>query len=441
MNPIVTKFGGSSLASANEIARAAEFVRADQNRRYVVVSAPGKRAGFPMDMKVTDMLRGALSAHAKAESYKTLVHKVKKRFEKIRTELGLTKLDLTDEYEAMFAAFKRPIVDDFVESRGEYFMARIMAELLGYTFVDAKDLIAFDKNGFNAMLTNSRTFSVLERIPRAVIPGYYGSMLSDPDSIKVFSRGGSDISGAIVARAVNARLYENGTDVPGVLACDPRIMPGAHTITTMTGSEVRELAYMGASVLHPDALLPVLEADIPTRVFNVSDPSQPSTLIQSRSVSNTGRPVGVAARKGFSVISVTLSSMNPQIGFARSLLEILETRGVSLEHMPGGLDSLSFIIDGMYSAKLPDIVRSMRERYPNAVIKTKAGVSLLAVVGEGMVHVPGTLASLATSLARANINVSVVNQGASELVILFGVDDADANNAIRAIYRDCIALR
>jgi aspartate kinase len=435
MEAIVSKFGGSSLATAAKIFEVSHFILANPRRRYIVVSAPGAR--FTGDVKVTDLLRKCIALSREKMDYSVTLDDVFARYEDIIHGLGIS-LNLSFEYNQIAGAIVRGVSADYIESRGEYLMALIMSRMLGYEFVDAAELIKFDAKGFIEALTYDLVATRLSKISRAVIPGYYGSMLSSPGQIRIFSRGGSDITGAIIARGVKADLYENCTDVSGVLACDPRVVKDPIPIESMTYREVRELAYMGASVLHPDALVPVRAANIPTRVLNAFDPTAQSTLISDTIEHRQGSIIGVAARGNFFAISVTMSSMNPQIGLAWTLLEIIQRQGVSLEHMPGSLDSLSFIIDGKYRDQLTDIVSAMQDKFPEAEITIKHGLGLIAVVGEGMVQTPGMLAKIAGSLSRDDISISMVNQGASEMVILLGVDGMDLDRAIRALYRDCI---
>jgi len=434
---IVCKFGGTSVATAAKILKIRDFVASNPDRRYVVVSAPGKR--FPGDEKITDMLRRCIRARSAGADWLVIFGRIIKRYDEIISKLDIN-LDLSAEYEKIAGVIEtgEPTQHDYIESRGEYLMGLVMARVLGYEFVDAAELIKFDRYGYNEDFTQDLVASQLIGVPQAVVPGYYGAMLDG--RIKIFDRGGSDITGAIIARGVSAKLYENCTDVAGVLACDPRIVPEAHTVLEMTHKEARQFAYMGATVLHPDALLPVWRANIPTRVLNPFDSDAKSTLISDSVHHDEGSIVGVAGRKGFFCISITESSMNPDIGFAQSILQIIADKKVAIEHMPpGDLDSLSFIIDGRYRELARPLAAAMQKKYRDAEIEIKYDIALLAIVGEGMAGAIGTMARLTKSVAAKGINLEIANQGAIQRVILLGVKDEDADNAIRAIYHDCIA--
>lgn len=432
----VCKFGGTSMADAKAIRQVESIVRADKDRRYVVVSAPGKR--FKDDIKITDLLykcyREALETGKCAEYFAP----VRERFKEIAADLGL-KFDIDavlDETEYAIATNTESA--DFAASRGEYLSARIAAELLGYKFVDATEIIRFDSRGnLNQAYTEDKIKTVLDGVEYAVIPGFYGK--NSYGKIKTFSRGGSDITGSIVAGGVDADLYENWTDVSGFMVCDPRIVPQTKIIDCITYKELRELSYMGASVLHAEAIFPVMKKRISINIRNTFEPSAPGTMIVSTEKYNhlgTNVITGIAGKKDFTVIFLEKSLMNAEVGFIRKILSIVEHHGICVEHVPSGIDTLSIIIESHYlkNGVLSDLVNEIRESVAPDYIHVTENVSLVATVGHGMARKAGVASRLFTALAKSNINIQMIDQGSSELNIIVGVANTDYEKCISAIY-------
>lgn len=431
----VCKFGGTSMADGNIMRRAADIVRADPERRYVVVSAPGKRFGG--DAKITDLLYRCYDLAAAGESFDEIFSRVRARFEGIEKEIG-QDAGMREELDRIGREIRDGASRDYCASRGEYLSARIMAKLLGYPFLDAKDVIFFSEDGALNDESYAAAAAALRKVPCAVIPGFYGR--GADGEICTFSRGGSDISGSIVARAVRASLYENWTDVSGFFACDPRIVPSPECIREVSYQELRELSYMGANVLHSESIFPVRSAGIPIRICNTFRPEDEGTLIVSSAHrSRRGAAVtGIAGKKDFTVILLEKSMMNGEIGFAEKVLSILSRYGVSFEHLPSGIDTMSVVIDNKYLSGeiLEKIVSDIRREVHPDSVRTHEGIALVATVGHGMANAVGTAARLFKALSEAGINVIMIDQGSSELNIIVGVDNADCAGCIRAIYRE-----
>ena len=436
MNMTVCKFGGTSLADGNNIRRAAEIVLSDPSRKFAVVSAPGKR--YSDDVKVTDLLYESFKESRGKDRCGEAFAKIRKRFLSIVAELGLN-FDITpilDRTEADIAASGSA---DFAASRGEYLNARIVAVLLGWEFVDAKDIIFFDEKG---AFDEKRSYPLIEArlsaAKHAVIPGFYGT--GADGEIKTFSRGGSDISGSIVARAVNADLYENWTDVSGFLACDPRIVQSPEKSEFISFKELRELSYMGANVLHAEAIFPVRKGDIPIKIKNTFRPDDAGTLIlPSKKYTPHGNIVtGIAGKKDFTVIFLEKSLMNSEIGFARRALSILERERINFEHMPSGIDTLSLVIESKYlkDGVLDRLIDEMKAELRPDYIRVLEDIALVATVGHGMAKNVGTSARLFAALSDAGVNVRMIDQGSSELNIIVGIDNEDYEKCVRAIYRE-----
>ena len=435
MSLTVCKFGGSSLADGNNIRRAAEILRADETRRYVVVSAPGKR--FSGDVKITDQLYECYREAAETGSCVNAFAPVRRRFLSIVEELGLERFDIAsilDECERQIIANKSA---DFTASRGEYLNARLIAALLGWDFVDAQEIIYFNERG---MFDEARSYRLIERrlkhCKNAVIPGFYG--MDAWGCVKTFTRGGSDISGSIIARGVNAELYENWTDVSGFLACDPRIVNNPQKIGVISFKELRELSYMGANVLHADAIYPVRKGDIPIRIKNTFRPMDEGTLIlpSKKYVKHGNRVTGIAGKKDFTVIFLEKQLMNAEIGFARKVLSVLEKDGINFEHMPSGIDTLSLVIESKYLAGgvLDTLIGQIKEAVNPDYVRVLEDIALVATVGHGMTASVGTSARLFTALSQAGVNVRMIDQGSSEINIIVGIDNADYEKCVRAIY-------
>ena len=433
----VVKFGGSSLADAEHFRRVAEIVKADPNRRFVVPSAPGKRFGD--DVKVTDMLYRCYEMVRNHEDITEYFQNIAKRYNDIIADLGLD-FDISGELEYVRDAILHHSGRDFAASRGEYLNSLILAKYLKFDFIDAESVIFFRENGvFDEEKTNEVMTEELAQHKYAVIPGFYGVMPNG--TIKTFSRGGSDITGSIVARAANAELYENWTDVSGFLMADPRIIDNPVPIKTITYRELRELSYMGATVLHEDAIFPVRNAGIPINIRNTNAPADAGTMI----VSSTGEYdkdrviTGIAGKKGFSVITIEKDMMNAEIGFCRKVLEVFEDNDISFEHMPSGVDTMSLVVATSYlEGRRERLVASINKSVRPDSISIEDGLALLAVVGRGMVKARGTAARVFDAISGAGVNIRMIDQGSSELNIIVGVEEHDLNLALSAIYSEFV---
>lgn len=428
----VVKFGGSSLASAEQFKKVGNIIKSDSARRYVVPSAPGKR--FSEDTKVTDMLYECYSAAAKGKEYKTFLDNIKNRYNEIISQLGLD-LSLENEFAVIETSFVGRAGRDYAASRGEYLNGIVLAKYLGYEFIDAAEVIFFDDNGnFDAETTDKILSERLANVKNAVVPGFYGSMPND--TIKTFSRGGSDVTGAIVSKAVKADLYENWTDVSGCLVTDPRIIKNPKVITTITYKELRELAYMGATVLHEDAIFPVRKEGIPINIKNTNAPEDPGTLIvESTSKKPEYTITGIAGKRGFTAVNIEKDMMNSELGFCRKVLEEFEKNKISIEHMPSGIDTMTVMVhQEEFVKKEQEILAGIHRNVQPDSIDIEPDIALIAVVGRGMKSQRGTAGRIFSALAHAHVNVKMIDQGSSELNIIVGVSDADFEKAIEAIY-------
>ncbi len=428
----VVKFGGSSLASAEQFEKVGEIVRSDNARMYVVPSAPGKR--YNSDTKVTDMLYACYDLAKKDKDFSRQLKAIKGRYDEIITGLKL-KMSLDSEFEIIEQNFKAKAGSDYAASRGEYLNGRIMSEYLKYEFIDAAEVIFFDENGdFDSEKTNKVLGERLYGMKNAVVPGFYGSM---PDgSVKTFSRGGSDITGSIVSRAAKVDIYENWTDVSGFLVADPRIIDDPAGIDTITYRELRELSYMGASVLHEDAIFPVRREGIPINIKNTNSPEDSGTwIVESTAQKSKYVITGIAGKKGFCSVNIDKAKMNSEIGFGRKVLQVFEDNGISFEHMPSGIDTMTiFVHQDEFMDKEQRVVSGIhRLAHPDSV-EIEADLALIAVVGRGMKSTRGTAGRIFSALAHADVNVKMIDQGSSELNIIIGVANADFETAIRAIY-------
>ena len=432
MQTKVVKFGGSSLADANQFKKVADIILSENSRRYVVPSAPGKR--FSDDIKVTDMLYACYDSAVKGADFSEQFKAIMDRYNSIISDLGLD-FSLDKDFEIIRACFIGRAGRDYAASRGEYLNGKILAKYLGFTFVDAAEVIFFNDNGtLDSDKTNRVLSEKLSYIEKAVIPGFYGSMPND--TIKTFSRGGSDITGSIVAAAVKADLYENWTDVSGFLLCDPRIVENPQPIVTITYKKLRELSYMGATVLHEDAIFPVRKVGIPINIKNTNRPEDAGTLIVENASSQSEYTItGIAGKKGFATVNIEKDMMNSELGFGRRVLEAFEKQGVSFEHMPSGIDAMCVIVNkSELEAHEQEVLASLYRNTKPDHIEIDRDLALLAIVGRGMKSQRGTAARIFAALAHAHVNVKMIDQGSSELNIIVGISEADFKTATKAIY-------
>lgn len=427
----VAKFGGSSLADGIQLIKTKNIITADPARKYIVVSAPGKR--YEGDVKVTDLLY-LCKAHIENNlPYEQVFQVICDRYMALAINLGVT-VDIFPEFEKIRQNLQKGASSDYIASRGEYLNARVIAAFLGYDFVDTEGLIKFDAKGrLLTEETNEALAKELKNHESAVLPGFYGTT---PDGkIKTFSRGGSDITGALVARAVNADVYENWTDVSGFLMADPRIVANAKPISRISYKELRELSYMGASVLHEDAIYPARLANIPINIRNTNLPEDPGTMITDTAEHGDQIITGIAGTKDFDVIAIYKNMMASEKGFLRKLLTILEDFDVNVEHIPSGIDNISLVVNKKdIEGKIDDIVDEIRRKLAPDTIEVFEEMALIATVGHGMSARQGTSAKLFTALAEAGVNIRMIDQGASEINIIIGVVNSDFEKAIRVIY-------
>ena len=433
----VAKFGGSSLADVEHFRQVEKIVRADPERRFVIVSAPGKR--FSEDTKVTDMLYACYDKVRNGQNIDEIFNKICDRYNSIIEGLGLD-FNISGALEYVKNAMLHHSGQDFAASRGEYLNGMILAKYLGFDFIDAENVIFFKNDGtFDEEKTNEELRKELKKHRYAVIPGFYGIMPNG--TIKTFSRGGSDITGAIVARAAEADLYENWTDVSGFMMADPRIIKNPCTIDTITYRELRELSYMGATVLHDESIFPVRYAGIPINIRNTNAPEDKGTMIvPSSNEYDSGRIItGIAGRKGYSVITIEKDMMNAEIGFGRRVLEVFEDNGIAFEHLPSGIDTMGVVLE---TAAIDTIREKIITQLQRAVrpdrISVEDGLALIAVVGRGMVKAKGTAARVFNAISNADVNIRMIDQGSCELNIIVGVEESDFEKALSAIYEEFV---
>lgn len=428
----VVKFGGSSLASAEQFKKVGAIIRADKERKFVVPSAPGKRSSD--DTKVTDMLYACYDLAEQGKDFKKELQAIHDRYQEIIDGLEL-KLSLDNEFKTIEKMFKDKAGTNYAASRGEYLNGIIMANYLGYEFIDAAEVILFKDDGeFDAETTNQNLRKRLEGVDAAVIPGFYGAYANG--TVKTFSRGGSDITGSIVARAIKANVYENWTDVSGFLITDPRIIYKPEGIETITYKELRELAYMGASVLHEDAIFPVRSEGIPINIRNTNAPDDNGTWIVESTCQKPKYVItGIAGKKGFCAVNIEKDMMNSEIGFGRKVLQAFEENGISFEHVPSGIDTMTvFVHQDEFMHKEQQVVSAIHRLADPDSIDIEGDFALIAVVGRGMKSTRGTAGRIFSALAHANVNVKMIDQGSSELNIIIGVSNEDFETAIKAIY-------
>lgn len=433
----VVKFGGSSLADAEHFRQVASIIKADPSRRFVIPSAPGKR--FSGDDKITDLLYRCYDEGKRGGDIDTVYSQVVSRYNSIIAELELN-FDMSGEFEYIKNALLHRSGRDFAASRGEYLNAIILAKYLGFSFIDAENVIFFKDNGtFDEVKTDAALRAELANHKYAVIPGFYGSMPNG--TIKTFSRGGSDVTGSIIARAADADLYENWTDVSGFMMADPRIVNNPCIIETITYRELRELSYMGATVLHEDAIFPVRNAGIPINIRNTNAPDDRGTMIVASAPSYDKKKIitGVAGKRGFSVITIIKDMMNSEIGFVRKVLSVLEDNDLSFEHLPSGIDTMSLIVSTADISEKREKLMNQLTRVTGADSLTiDDGLALIAVVGRGMVKAKGIAARIFSAISEAGVNIRMIDQGSCELNIIIGIDDRDFTTALSAIYNEFV---
>lgn len=428
----VCKFGGSSLADVAQFKKVKQIIEADAQRVYIIPSAPGKRSSD--DTKVTDLLYAYHAAVSCGDDGTAIFDEIRQRFVTLRDELKLST-DIESQLDTIFCDVQKGAGMDYTVSRGEYLNGILMADYLKFDFVDPADTIFFNIDGvYESEKTRTVMRGRLRHFKNAVIPGFYGSM---PDGrIKTFSRGGSDITGAIVARSARADVYENWTDVSGVLMADPRIVNNPKVIKKITYRELRELSYMGATVLHEDAIFPVFKANIPINIKNTNAPDDPGTMIVPNvNDEDTDTITGIAGKKGFSVIAVERANMNAELGFGRRMLSALEKNNISFEHMPSGIDTLGIVLaNSEIEGKQPQLLDDVYNLCQPDSLEVFKGLALIATVGRGMISTVGVAGRLFTVLAENDVNIRMIDQGSSEINIIVGVDERDFEKAIRAIY-------
>ncbi len=431
------KFGGSSLSDAGQFQKVAAIVRGDPARRFVVVSAPGKR--FSGDDKITDLLYRCAALAGRREDFSAPFGQIRDRYLSIERDLGLEQAHMGPALDEIEAALRTGRASrDFVASRGEYLCARLMGAYLGAPMVDAAQLIRFKEDGTLDMERTACYCAPLKDLPMAVIPGFYGTM---PDgSIRTFSRGGSDITGAIIARAVGASEYENWTDVDGFMMADPRIVPEARVMHAVSYTELRELSYMGASVLHEESIFPVREARIPIHVRNTNHPEAGGTWIVNEGTlmkeHRHGLVAGISGRKGFTMITLTKENLHKQVGFGYGLLKILDRHDISFESMPCGIDNLTVVLnDADIKGKMDQLYHEIRTELKPDTVEIASSIALIATVGHGMARTLGVAARLFTALSEAGVSSRIIDQSPKEMNLIVGVDQRDFETAVRAIYR------
>ena len=428
----IVKFGGSSLANAEQFQKVGEIIRSDESRRYVVPSAPGKR--FDGDTKVTDLLYKCYNTAVEGEDFIPILQEIKGRYYEIIRGLNLD-LSLEDEFAQIEGDFKAQAGTDYAASRGEFLNGKVMAAYLGYEFVDAADVIRFDKNGnLDAEKTDRLLSKKLAKCERAVIPGFYGA--GEDGKVKTFSRGGSDVTGSLVAKAIKADLYENWTDVSGFLVTDPRIVKNPEVIESITYRELRELSYMGATVLHEDAIFPVRKEGIPINIKNTNRPEDKGTFIVESTCKKPKFTItGIAGKKGFCSINIEKSMMNSEVGFGRKVLQVFEDQGISFEHVPSGIDTMTvYVHQDEFEEKEQQVIAGIHRAVQPDFVEMESDLALIAVVGRGMKSTRGTAGRIFSALAHANVNVKMIDQGSSELNIIIGVENRDFETAVKAIY-------
>ncbi len=431
---VVTKFGGSSLSCATQFEKVKRIVESDAKRKIVVVSALGKRDS--LDTKITDLLY-ILHAHLKyGVPYEEIWNMLYSRFTDVQNELNL-EYDISIDLEKLKNELNKNISEDYLVSRGEYLTAKLMSSYLGYPFVDAKDLISFSYDGkLDNALTEKKVKNAFAKYGMIVVPGFYGSYPNG--SIKLLSRGGSDITGSILSKCLNVSLYENWTDVSGILAADPRIINKPKAIKEITYEELRELSYMGANVLHEETVFPVQSLNIPINLKNTNDPTHPGTLIKNVCDDSSEIVTGIAGKKDFVAFNIQKNHMSNEIGFLRKALTIFEKYNVSIDHIPSGIDMFSVIVSNQNIEKCQyEIITDLKNEL-KAEVTIDNDIALVAVVGRNMVKKTGVCGSVFETFKKNNINVKLIAQGPSELNIIIGISQKDYEIALKCLYDNLI---
>ena len=429
----IVKFGGSSLADGSQFKKVHDIIIDDQTRQYVVPSAPGKR--FKEDIKVTDLLYQAYE-HVEMEDFESIFKQIEQRYYDIQNELDI-KIDLKVEFDEIKANFKNKMGKEYAASRGEYLNGKLLAAYLGFTFIDAKDVIFIDENGnYDETKTDPILSQKLKENQYVVIPGFYGASSLDPTKVKTFSRGGSDITGSIVAKCGECDLYENWTDVSGFLMADPRIVKDPAPIEMITYKELRELSYMGASVLHENSIFPIRKMGIPIQIKNTNRPQDQGTMIVESTCHQSKHIItGISGMKDFATIQIEKEMMNSEIGFARKVLQVLEDQQISLEHMPTGIDTMTLVVSmNGFIEKEQEVLAGLHKAVRPDSIELNSSVALIAVVGRGMKDGHGVAAKVFKALSDHKINVVMMDQGSSQLNIIIGVKNKYFEQAIQAVY-------
>ncbi|MDO5719083.1 MAG: aspartate kinase [Tissierellia bacterium] len=430
----VVKFGGSSLANAEQFKKVKAIIEADEKRAYIVVSAPGKRNS--QDHKITDLLLMSYQLSSHSLSFDEVYNLVESRYKDIKQDLNLS-VDIESVLNEVKENIQKGASKDYVASRGEYMNALLLSDYLGLPMIDAAEIIKFDENGkFDYKTTEDLVGEKLKDVDKAVIPGFYGS--NEHGQIVTFSRGGSDVTGSIIANGIDASLYENWTDVSGFLIADPKIEPEAKPIGLVTYKELRELSYMGAPVLHEEAIFPVRKKGISIQIRNTNDPEAEGTFIVHDDWEKIkhGTITGISGKKGFTVISVEKTLMNEEKGFIRKLISIFESNNISIEHIPSSIDSISVIVsDSQLQDKQNKIKEEIKIYCKPDSVNIYPGMALLTVVGRGMIKTKGMSAKIFTALYESGVNIRMISQGSSELNIIVGIENRDFEKAVKAIYR------
>lgn len=433
MEIIVAKFGGSSLADSSQFIKVKDIVKSDKSRRYVIPSAPGKR--FGKDHKITDLLYMCYQLSSHGLNFDEVFKIIQDRFLQIVKELNL-ELDMDGELNQIKENIKSGYSRDYTASRGEYLNGLILAKYLEFQFIDAAEIIVFDEKGqYDPVLTEEKVNRRLKEVEYGVIPGFYGS--DEKGQIITFSRGGSDVTGAIIANGVRAQVYENWTDVSGFLMADPNIVLDAKPMEVVTYKELRELSYMGAPVLHEEAIFPVRKYGIPINIKNTNSPQDKGTMIVAESKHESQSPItGISGKKDFTVINIEKTLMTGERDFFRKLISVFETNDIPVEHMPSSIDTISVVVNSSHiNPKLKKVLEEIRIYVKSDNITVHPNMALVAVVGRGMIKTKGVSAKIFTALAKAGVNIRMITQGSSELNIIVGIENEDFDKAVKAIYK------